>query len=132
MLLFLCLVLIICAYAYLKRTYFTLRPGIPGIPPQLFFGNLLQTGVLTNRTTLIDVFAQLKDRFGDIFQIWLGPGHYFVVNEINDVQHIFNDRNIYDQGDIFIRQVSGLFPDGLICIKGMCDREILSFSSSLL
>ena len=123
MILFLCLVLVVCAYAYFKRTYFTLRPGIPGLAPQFFLGNLWQTDLLTNRKSLVEVFVDLKAKFGDIYQLWLGPAHYIVVNDINDVQHIFNDRNIYDQGDIFIEQVRVLFPDGLICLKGTLDPQ---------
>jgi hypothetical protein len=66
----------------------------------------------------IQILAEFKYRYGDIYQFWFGPIRYIVVSGINDVQHIFSNRNIYDQGDIFIDQVSTLFPNGLITLKG--------------
>ena len=54
---------------------------------------------------------QFKKRFGDIFQFWLGTSHVIVVGNINDVQYIYNNRNIYDQGKSFVERISVLFPD---------------------
>jgi hypothetical protein len=64
------------------------------------------------------IFAEFKHRYGDIYQFWFGPIRYIVVSGINDVQYIFSNRNIYDQGDIFIQQVSTIFPSGIITLKG--------------
>ena len=118
MLFLLLCILFVCVYAYIKRRYFTLRPGIPGLSPQIFLGNLFQSGVLYGGKPLTEVLSTFKKRYGDIFQFWLGPGHFIMVNEATDVQHIFTNRHIYDQGDIFIQQCSVLFPDSLICTKG--------------
>ncbi|CAF3422933.1 unnamed protein product [Rotaria socialis] len=113
----LCIVLV-CGYVYLKQTYFTLRPELPGLSPHFLFGNLIQTGILSGRVSLPEALAAFKKRYGDIYQFWLGPSYNIIVNDITDVQHIFCHRNIYDQGDFFIEKASVLFPDGLICTKG--------------
>ena len=108
---------VVLLFFYLKLKYFTLRGPIPGIPPQFFLGNLIQIGI-TRGASRLDVFKDLKKRFGDHFQLWFGSSRYIVVSKIADVQHIFTHRNIYDQGDIFCEQFSIMFPDSLICIKG--------------
>jgi hypothetical protein len=51
-------------YYYLKYAYFVLRGPIPGIPPQFFVGNLLQTGILWRDQSMTDVFLQASG------QIW--------------------------------------------------------------
>ena len=97
---------IVLLYLYVKIRYFTLRGPIPGLSPYTLFGNLIQ-GLL-----------RFKKRFGDVFQFWLGSLHVIIVANINDVQHIFNHRNIYEHGDMFVQRTSVLFPDGLICLRG--------------
>jgi hypothetical protein len=109
---------IILLLLYIKRKYFTLRGPIPGSPPHFLFGNLIECGQIFRGTSLPEGLLQFKKRFGDVFQFWLGPSHVTVVGNITDVQHIFNNRNIYDQGDMFVQQTSVLFPDGLICLRG--------------
>jgi hypothetical protein len=78
---------------------------------------LIQTGILRGDARL-NIYRNLRKRFGDHFQLWLGPWRFIVVSNIADVQHIFTHRNIYDQGDLFCEQVNVLFPGGLISIKG--------------
>jgi hypothetical protein len=97
--------------------YFTLRGPIPGIPPHFLFGNLIQIGVF-NDVPFPDIYKNLKNRFGEYYQLWFGPWRVIAVSNVTDVQHIFTHRNIYDQGDIFCQQFSVMFPDSLICIKG--------------
>jgi hypothetical protein len=103
---------------YIKIKYFTLRGPIPGSSPHLLFGNLIEAGQLFKGVSLPQGLAQFKKRFGDIFQFWLGPSHVIVVGNINDVQYIFNNRHIYDHGEMFVQQTSVLFPDGLLCLRG--------------
>ena len=110
------LVLLLLTYA--KRRYFTLRHGLPGLSPHFYVGNLVQSGILFRGTSLSHVLVQFQKKFGDNFQFWLGPARFMVIGDIADVQHIFNHRHIYDQGDVFIEKISLLFPDGLGCIKG--------------
>jgi len=106
-------------YCYLKSIYFTLRGPIPGIPPQFFFGNLLQTGLLSRKTaSMPNVILQLKEKFGDVYQLWIGSMHLIIINCLEDAQHIFSHRNIYDQGDIFTEKFKLIHPNGIICLTG--------------
>jgi hypothetical protein len=105
-------------YYYIKRTYFTLHGPIPGIPPQFIFGNLLQTGVIRENIPFNLIFLDLKGKFGDIFQYWLGPTRIVVVNRLEDVQHIFGHKYIYDQGDIFTKTISLVNPYAMLCMTG--------------
>jgi hypothetical protein len=43
-------------YYYVKYTYFALDDSLPGIPPQVLFGNVLQTGLLWQCETLPTIF----------------------------------------------------------------------------
>ena len=118
MLLIFIIILIVLLLFYVKLKYFTLRGSIPGIPPQFLLGNLIQTGMLRGDPPLPKIYKNLKKRFGDYYQLWLGSWRFIVVGNITDVQHIFTHRNIYDQGDLFCEQFTVMFPHGLICIKG--------------
>lgn len=106
-------------FYYLKYVYFTLRGPIPGIPPQFFFGNLLQTGLLSRKTaSMPDVVMQLKERFGDVYQMWVGSMRLIIISCLEDAQHIFSHRTIYDQGDIFTEKLKLIHPNGIICLTG--------------
>jgi hypothetical protein len=113
------IIFITLLYYYLKTVYFTLRGPIPGIPPQFFFGNLLYFGLFSrNPTSMPDIMLQLREKFGDIFQVWIGSMHIIVINCLEDAQHIFSHRHIYDQGDIFTEKFKIINPNGIICLKG--------------
>jgi hypothetical protein len=73
---------LIVLYYYVKRIYFTLRGPIPGIPPQFILGNLLQTGAIGSNVAFNIIFLDLKSKFGDIFQYWLGPTRVIVVSRL--------------------------------------------------
>ncbi|CAF4341546.1 unnamed protein product, partial [Rotaria sordida] len=110
-------VVVVLLIVYAKLKYFTLRGPLPGLPPQFLFGNLIQSGLLLGGVSLPQVYLAFQARFGDIFQFWLGPTRVIVVSGIGDVQHIFSNRKIYDQGDMAIEQMSLLLPDALICTR---------------
>jgi hypothetical protein len=105
-------------YYYVKYAYFSFDGPLPGIPPQILFGNVLQTGILGRGETLPTVFRQLQAKFGDVFQFWLGPTRVIVVSGLEDVQHIFAHRHVYDQGGSFINKYSIINPNALICLTG--------------
>ena len=106
-------------YFYLKSVYFTLRGPIPGIPPQFFFGNLLQTGYFSWKpVSMPDLFPKLHDRLGDVFQFWIGSMRLIVINRLEDVQYIFSHRQIYDQGKLFTENLKSINPNGIICLTG--------------
>jgi hypothetical protein len=112
------LFIIVLLILYLKLKYFTLYGSIPGLSPQFLFGNFIQTGILFHGVSLVQALAKLKKQFGDTFQIWLASMHFIVVNNINDVQYIFNHRHIYDHSDLLFDNMSVLFPDGMGSCRG--------------
>ncbi|CAF0901234.1 unnamed protein product [Adineta steineri] len=92
---------------------------MPGLPPQFLVGNLLQTGVIGKDIPINLIFLDLKAKFGDIFQYWLGPTRIIVVSRLEDVQYIYSRRHIYDQGDIFIDKIILVNPYAGLCMKGI-------------
>jgi hypothetical protein len=111
-------VAVLLGFLYAKLKYFTLRGPIPGISPHFLVGNLLQSGLLLRNASIPLTFEKLKNRFGDIFQFWLGPSRLIVLSGLDDIKHVFTNRHIYDQGDLFVHKFGLLFPDGLICTRG--------------
>ena len=112
------LIFVTVLYYYLKRKYFTLYGSIPGIPPQFLFGNLIQTGLIGRDVAFNVIFLDLKAKFGDIFQYWLGPSRVVAVNRLEDVEHIFANRHIYDQGELFTDKIGLVTPYAMLSLKG--------------
>ena len=107
-------------YYYLKSVYFTLRGPIPGIPPHFFFGNFIQVGLVSrNPPPIPELFVQLREKLGDVYQFWPGWNRLIVVNRLDDVQHIFSHRQIYDQGELFTEKFKLLNPNGIIALTGL-------------
>jgi hypothetical protein len=109
--------LIIILFVYLKLKYFILRGPLPGKSPQFLFGNLLQMGELRG-VSPATISLKMQAEYGDVYQYWVGPMHMICISNIEDIQHVFNHRHIYEQGDMHIKQFGVFFPDGLICILG--------------
>jgi hypothetical protein len=105
---------------YVKFKYFTLRGPIPGLSPQFLVGNVIQTG-FTRGASYTEIYCSLRNRFGDVYQIWFGHVRFIVVCDIKDIQHVFTNRNIYDQGALFTEKGSLIFPDALISTQGYYD-----------
>ena len=116
--------LVTAVYCYIKRLYFTLCGPIPGLRPQFLLGNLLQTGILGQNAPMNIVFLKLKAQFGDVFQFWLGSTRIIVTSNLEDVQHIFAHRQIYDQGDIFVDKISLVNPNAMLCMRGKFETKL--------
>ena len=102
-------------YLYYRKTYFTLRQSLPGMSPHFLLGNVLQTRCL-NGESYINVQAKLKAMYGDIYQYWLGPYHYYVFNKAEHAEHVFTHKVIYDLPALTFGQQ---FPLGLVSIRGV-------------
>ena len=109
---------VLVAYFYFKNAYFTLRGTLPGLPPQFLVGNLWQTGIIWRDEPFAMVFLDSKRKFGDAYQFWMGPMRVTVVGNVDDAQHIFTHRQIYDQGQMFTENFSLAYPNALICLEG--------------
>ncbi|CAF1464672.1 unnamed protein product [Rotaria sordida] len=102
---------------YVKYKYFTSHRSIPSLPGHFLFGNLLQTGLLYG-AALPQVYASFKNKLGDIYELKLGFLHGIIVSDIDDVQHIFSHRLIYDQSNWVAEIFNVLVPESLITLKG--------------
>ncbi|CAF1173036.1 unnamed protein product [Rotaria sordida] len=105
-------------YIYSKLKYFTRHHSIPGLSPKFFFDKMRQTGMITENESVANVHLKLKSKFGDVYQFWMGLSRFLTVCRVDDVEHIFTHRDIYNQGDVNINKVSLLFHDAFICTKG--------------
>lgn len=119
-LIFFLLVLLVIS---MKMKYFTLRGPIPGRSPQLFVGNLIQFGMMFDEISLAQALIRMKNEFGDVFQYWIGPARFIAVNNINDVQYIYNHRQIYDHSDFLSKNLSVVFPDSLGTCRGSSSKS---------
>ena len=111
-------IVVILFFVYYKFKYFTLYGPIPGLSPNFLFGNLLQTGLIRGKY-VVDVLKQFQDKYGDIFQFWLGRIHVICVCNPDDVQHVFTHRHIYEQGDLHVNLYRLALNDALICNIGL-------------
>ncbi|CAF1482806.1 unnamed protein product [Rotaria sp. Silwood1] len=109
---FLCLLIL-----YVKHKYFTSRRSISSLPTHFLFGNLLQSGLLRG-ASFPEVYTLFKNKLGDIYEIKVGFLHGIIVNDIDDVEHIFTHRHIYDQSDWLVDILAVFAPDSLITSKG--------------
>jgi hypothetical protein len=116
-------------YYYLKYAYFVLRGPIPGIPPQFFVGNLLQTGILWRDQSMTDVFYKLQDKFGDVFQFFYCHIRLIVISSFEDVNHIYAHRHIYEQSDIFLKKIGLLNTSEIVGLIGEKNKSIKVLSN---
>ncbi len=112
------IVFLTTAYWYLKRTTNHRRKKLPGLKPQWIFGNLRNAGLVSGRQSLYEVFAEFKQKYGDVFSFWFGPYHGIVLSRVDHVQHVLSNRHIYDMSERTTRNFRVLFPTGLITLRG--------------
>ena len=117
MLLVLVVIVLIIYVVYVKLKYFTLRGPLPGKPPQLLFGNIVQMGTLRG-VSQANINLQMQAKFGDVYQYWMGPFRIIGISNIEDIQHVFSYRHIYEPGKIRTEQLASLLGDSLITIIG--------------
>lgn len=109
-------------YLYFKLKYFTLRGPIPGLKPQFFFGNLLNSGLMSEKM-VYPVIMKLQRKFGDVFQFWLGASRFIVLSNAEDVDHVFSSRNTYGPSTQNTMVLKLFLHDALICTEGSKHRQ---------
>ena len=114
-LLFLTTVLV---YIYLKRPYTLIDNQLSGAKPQVLFGNLLNSGILTGKATFCETILDYQRRYGDKFVFWFGsyPCITFCLPE--HAQTILSDRNTFEQSPLFLPNFHLLCPQGLVVLAG--------------
>ena len=108
---------ILLFYRYIKWKYYSLHGSIPGIEPELFYGNLRQLDIITSNKELIDSYihgcAKLQKLYGDIFQYWLGSNHFYVFCRPDHAEQIYHHRNAIDRAEMH-KNTFGLIAEGAL------------------
>ncbi|CAF4895373.1 unnamed protein product [Rotaria sp. Silwood1] len=56
----------------------------------------------------------MQAEFGDVFQYWAGPLRMIGICNIEDIQHVFSHRHIYEQGNVRTQHHALLIPGSII------------------
>lgn len=105
-------------YFYLKRRFTLLSNGLPDTKPQIFLGNLLNSGLLTGKITLHEVLHNFQRKYGDIFVYWFGPEPCITFCLPEHAQMIFSDRQTFEQSPLFLPNFDLICPSGIVIIAG--------------
>ncbi|CAF1456376.1 unnamed protein product, partial [Didymodactylos carnosus] len=112
------LLLLLLIYKYFTSSNYNKdHERIPGLRPQLLFGNLLQTNVLKGEA-FVNVWSQFQKQYGDIFTYYFGNERAIVFSKAEHAQYIYHNRHIYDMCELFAKYFQLTTPNGLICING--------------
>ncbi|CAF3910906.1 unnamed protein product [Rotaria sordida] len=115
-------ILIIAIYFYIKWKYYTLRGSIPGLKPEFLFGNLRQLGVIGPNRELIDTYThggeKMQQKFGDIFQYWIGENHFYVFCRVEHAEQIYVDRSRFDRAEMRLRTFGLIAENFIISLIG--------------
>ncbi|XP_018424950.1 PREDICTED: cytochrome P450 2A13-like [Nanorana parkeri] len=114
---------ILCLYTWKQMYKKSNLP--PGPTPLPFFGNLLQL----KAGYLMDSFKEIKEKYGDVFTVYLGPRRVVVLCGYNAVKEA-----LVDQSDVF--GMRGLMPTvekyfqghGVVTSNGECWKQLRRFS----
>ena len=105
-------------YLYLKRHYARSIDDLPGEEPHIFFGNLITTGLLRNKTTFHEVLLDYQRRYGDKFMFWFGSYPCLVFCLPEHARTIFSDRQTFEQSPLFLPNFDLLCPHGIFLLTG--------------
>ena len=105
-------------YLYLKRQIRRSVNDPPGEDPQILFGNLITSGLLTGKTTITEILMNYQRRFGDTFVFWFGPYSCLTFCQAEQIQAIFADRQMFDQSPLFLPNFDLLCPHGIFLPTG--------------
>jgi pentalenene oxygenase len=115
---FLCVVLVLCVIIllnlYVKLYYSRSIDDPPGNNPQIFFGNLVNSGALTGRYAIHEIFSLYQRKYGDVFLFWLGPHRCPVFCLPEHAKTIFSDRHTFERSPLFIPNFDLLCPHSII------------------
>ncbi|CAF3669995.1 unnamed protein product [Rotaria sordida] len=111
-------IVITLIYIYLKRVYSPSPDDLPGVKPHIFFGNLLNSGILTGELSFHQVFLDYQRRFGDKFQFWFGSHRCFVFCGVEHAQIIFAGRHTFEQSPLFFPNFDLFCPNAIVMLTG--------------
>ncbi|CAF4491952.1 unnamed protein product [Rotaria sp. Silwood2] len=111
-------IFIILLYIYLKRSYSPSPDDLPGVKPHIFFGNLINSGILTGESVFHEVMLDYQRRFGDKFQFWFGSHRCLFFCRIDHAQTIFANRHTFEQSPLFLPNFDLFCPNGITMLTG--------------
>ncbi len=86
--------------------------------PQIFVGNLINSGLLSGKTTFPEVLIDFQCRYGDKFMFWFGPHPCVVFCRPEHAETILTDRQHFEQSPLAMPNFDLLCPYGLSPIRG--------------
>lgn len=111
-------ILITLVLAYLRQ-YYSLSPtDPPGMKPQIFYGNLINSGLCTGQTTIHEILIAYQKRYGDIFQFWLGSYQCFFFCQLEHAATVFKERHIFEQSSLVFPNFDLLCSNNMITLIG--------------
>ncbi|CAF2415965.1 unnamed protein product [Rotaria sp. Silwood2] len=111
-------IVIILLYIYLKRSYSPSPDDLPGVKPHIFFGNLINSGIMTGQSSFAQVTLDYQRRFGDKFQYWFGSLRCLVFCRMEHAQTIFDDRHIFEQSPLVLPNFDVFCPGSVSMLTG--------------
>lgn len=111
-------VLFILVYIYGKYRYSPSEDDPPGLKPQILFGNLINTGILSGKKAFHEVLSEFQHRFGDIFQFWLASHRCIVFCQLEHVEVILRNRHIFELSPLGLPNFDLMIPNGISMVYG--------------
>ncbi|CAF1409395.1 unnamed protein product [Didymodactylos carnosus] len=120
-----CLLVLFLTYFYFKRRYYTkCHITIPGYEPEFLIGSIRKIGLLKG-LSLWDAFRNQQEKFGDLYQMWLGAWSYTVFCRPEDAEYILStNRKNFDNTRATEEQFELLFPTAVIIRRGLDHKRI--------
>jgi cytochrome P450 len=102
----------------LNHKYFGRIHKLPGPTPQWFYGNMKNSGMMSEEKVTWEVLYELKQKYGDAYSFWMEHNYCVVLSRPDYAVHVTSDRNIYDHSDRTIENSKLFFPHAMECMRG--------------
>jgi cytochrome P450 len=86
--------------------------------PQIFVGNLINSGILSGKKTFPEVLIDYQRQYGDKYVFWFGPHPCIVFCRPEHVEAILTDRQTFEQSPFAMPNFDLLCPHALSLLRG--------------
>ena len=117
MLVLLSLILLLVILVYIYKYNSSDEKSVPGLRPQLYYGNFLQTGIASHKNSMANALLKFQQDYGDIFQFHYFSTRIFVFNTVEHVQEIYKNRHLLERFDLFYKNGKTVLSSSLIGVK---------------
>lgn len=105
-------------YFYLKRRYSPSPHDPPGMKPQIFVGNLINSGIFSGKKTFPEVLIDYQRQYGDKFVFWFGSNPCIVFCQPEHAEAILTNRQTFEQSPFAMPNFDLLCPHALSLLRG--------------